>query len=189
MSRSCSPPRSDSFRSAGRKKMSEGGQKLIIIGAVGQCQVSGKRNRTVSIRSLRSSWSTKEKRIYNLLWVSSPCTIILIHLCTAVLSQVVHIYKLDKNKKPSDISYRQLGGAREMTGVWDIIDRSILNPRLAVQRNWIKQNCAKLVDNGPSTRRTLVQEFLPVWSQEGINQLSQKLCFPSFSRFYSLLTL
>ena len=122
------------------------------MGLLGQCQVSGKRNRTVSIRSLGSSWSTKEKRIYYLLWVSSPCTIILIHLCTAVLSQVVHIYKLDKNKKPSDISYRQLGGAREMTGVWDIIDRSILNSRLAVQRNWIKQICAKPVDTDQDTR-------------------------------------
>ena len=82
MSRSCSPPRSDSSRSAGRKKMSEGGQKLIMIGAVGQSQVSGKRNRTVSIRSLGSSWSTKERRIYNITYYElAPPALIYLYTC------------------------------------------------------------------------------------------------------------
>ena len=41
-------------------------------------------------------------------------TYTLVYSC---VGQVVHIYKLEENKKRSDISYRQLGGAREMTGV------------------------------------------------------------------------
>ena len=85
MSRSCSPPRSDSSRSARRKKMSEGGQKLIMIGAVVESQVSGKRNRTVSIRSLGFSRSTKEKRIYKYYELAPPAH-------TSYLSRTPRIY-------------------------------------------------------------------------------------------------
>ena len=55
-----------------------------------------------------------------------------------------------------------------------------IEPKTCSAKKLNKTKLCKTCGQRPGSRRTLVQEFLPMWSQEGINQLSQKLYFPSF---------